>query len=73
MSITQITNNGNWQYKVSLQPVALLPGQHSLEVSSQWLDAKDPNGQVRQLQITLPLSDVQELHRDLGAYLAVQS
>lgn len=73
MNLTRITDNGQWCYHVAMTPIAALEGQHSLEVSSQWLGSANPNALVRQLQITLPTVDVHKLHQALGSYLETQS
>lgn len=69
MKLTRITDNGQWCYHVALAPVAALPGQHNLEISSQWLGARNPDHLVRQLQITLPTKDLCDLYNAIGAYL----
>lgn len=61
-----IAVTGGWSYLASVTPVPAVPGQHSLEVSSQWAGAKAPDAQVRHLQITLDRADLY----NLGAYIA---
>ncbi len=69
MSVLLLTSNGDWTYRLGVTPIKVMPGAHSLEVSSQWLGAKDRRAKVRQLQITLVRPDLQYLHDYLGAYL----
>ncbi len=69
MSGLPIAVSDDWLYFISAEPVASLPSAHSLEVSSQWLGAKDPEGKVRQLQILVLRADLQNLRDYLDAYL----
>ena len=69
MSMLPVAKSGDWTYRLGVTPVAAVPGLHSLEVTSQWLGAKDRRSKVRQLQITLDRADVQNMHDYLGAYL----
>ncbi len=61
---TQISNSGVFSRQVSLEPVAALPGQFSLQFASVLGNAKDPKAEQRNFQAILDLDDVLAL-RDL--------
>lgn len=73
MTEITITNNQSSRAIVSLEPVALAPGLHALQISSQWSNVKNPEQLHRLVGLHPDTADLRALHAWLGTYLQVNA
>lgn len=66
--MTAFASNKAWEYRFNLTPIAALPGQHCLAITSQFFGAKKPDELVTQFKAVITDADVAALREHLNGY-----
>jgi hypothetical protein len=73
MTEITITNNRASRAIVALHPVPAVQDLHHLQISSQWLGVKAPQGLHSMISLCPDTADLRALHAWLGTYLQVNA